>query len=105
MLFKDFEAKVKELNPQLKIFRFGGPVWGMHIRRPRHEYANEHGYLHLFSVPSPWWYGTSIPEVDTKDKMGRFVRGWRTCLRLLVDQHWVSNQKARSLFGYRWRWN
>jgi len=105
MLFKDFERKLKKLNSKLRIFRMPGPVWGMHIHLPRHEFCNEYGYVHLFSVTSPWWYGQSMPEVDRKDKWGRHMRGWRTVLRLLVDQHWVSNAKARSLFGGRWRWD
>ena len=105
MLFKDFEAKIKRLNPKLVVLRFGGPVFGLHIRQPRHEFANELGLVHLFSLPSPWWYGATMPEVDTVDKRGRYVRGWRTCLRLLVDQHHVSESKARAAFGWRWRWN
>jgi hypothetical protein len=105
MLFKEFEKKIKRLNPKLRIFKFGGPVWGMHIHQPRHEFANEHGCVHLFSVTSPWWYGQSMPEVDRLDSKGRFMRGWRTCLRLLVDKHLISDSKAHAEFGYRWRWN
>lgn len=105
MLFKTFEKKVRAINPKLVFLRFNGPVWGIHLRQPRHPDANEHGLVHVCSVPSPWWYGPTMPQVNGSDSKGMFVRGWHTILRLLVDKHFLSNAKTRAAFGGRWRWD
>ncbi len=105
MLFKDFERKVRAINPKLVFAKFGGPVYGIHIRLPRHPDANEHGLVHICSMQSPWWYGQTLAPVNKTDSKGRFVRGWYTVLRLLVDKHFLSNAKTRAAFGYRWRFD
>lgn len=105
MTFKEFWAKLTSINPKLRILKLDGPVWGIHIHQPRHEYANELGWLHICSMPSPHWYGQTLTPTDKVDKHGQYVRGWRMVLRLLVDKHYISNAKTRAAFGYRWRWD
>jgi hypothetical protein len=98
-----FWAGLKVLDPKLRVNQLPGTAWGLYKSIPRDPLANDHGHVHYFSIASPRWLGGHLPPEDCYID-GQFARGWRTVLRLLVDQGKVKDSKVRRVFGYRWRW-
>lgn len=109
MQFKEFEKKLKKLNPKLVIIPGPGHAWGVYAHEPQCEDANELGLHHICGMPRPSFF--CLPRKsfwrfhEWKVKYGldmgkpEFNRGWETVLQLLVDKGYLPRHRTRHTFG------
>lgn len=99
-----FIAGLKRCHRKLVVNKLPGRVWGLSLKMPRHPDANEHGFVHLCSMPSPSWLNTSgmPPETLLTPEGQTMARGWKVILRLLVGGGHLSRSKVISEFGPHW---
>jgi hypothetical protein len=101
--YKLFTARLLRMNPKFRIVPNGGMAWGLFLKQPRHPDANEHGLVHLLSIPSPRFYSDSLPAKTIYNEKGNIlVRGWMIVLRLLVGQRHLKARQVKALFGTAW---
>lgn len=100
MQVSTFIARIKRCNKRIVVNKLPGRVWGIALKQPRHPDANEHGYVSLFSMTSPSWYGSSsIPDKTLVNADGQIMaRGWKVMVQLLVGKGQMKRSQANSLF-------
>ena len=92
MLAGDFQAKLRKLNPKLRIF------CGNDDHRPAGIYQVIRGeYTEICGIDKHY-----VPEWSIREENGAIIKsGWRRALKILINKGLVDREYAQKLFNAR----